>query len=494
MLKSSKPEKKPLLFNEMTETPPKPPRQSKSVRATSPVDSEPPAAARPPPPPPGEKQKFTEQKKSIHASAVLFKKRFLRNLGAQIHRFLALVFFVANVSVAIWVKNMDLYNKDAKKMTYPQNAFVPVYATCYLISILGIGSVSHVFVKKDLRSGYKNNAQIFGNPLVYRSLQCEPRRVIFFFYVLIGTMVIYLFLGLAIQVVTVCWINGYNDGDLVCKTFDFASMMAFLSVAIGFDVLYIFYDWFIPQPAGKSYLQHDAVAEEENDFTPSEDANFAKGIRNNVVFEDNYLSDFVCENTALLQDVFKYKGVVEMVQRIAKHFTVVRFAAFKITMLVFVLTQSKNGKDLQKISSDEGLWIAFPIWGLYIMEVFALLILMLMDIFRKNFSEDCEFYSRINKYLDEIEHSTHGHYLACLVFQGVVAILYALLVVFVSRCWINNQSNSLYTCSDVATARGMMGFIALNIFVGFFHLILELMYYSKSSLSILKLWASKKKT
>ena len=393
-----------------------------------------------------EKKPMDMQEKSVHASAVLFKKRFLRNLGSQIHRFIALVFFVANISIAIWIKNMDLYNKDAKKITYPQNSFVPVYVICYVIAVLGVGSIFHVFMKKDLRSGYKHNTRITGNHLVYESLRCEPRRAVFFFYVFIGTIVIYLFLGLSIQVVTVCWINGYNDGDSVCKTFDYASTLAFLSVAIGIDILYIFCDWFIPQPAGKSYLDHNAMMENGNDiyndFKSDENWDVPQThSTTNVVFEDRYLFDFVSENTTLLQEVLKYKGVVEFVQRIAKHFMVVRFVALKISMLVFVLTQSKNGKDLQKISSDEGLWIAFPIWGLYILEVFGLLILILVDVFRKHCSEDCEFYVRINKYLDKIEHSTHGHYLACLIFQGVVAILYALLAVFVSRCWINNQSN-----------------------------------------------------
>lgn len=444
-----------------------------------------------------EGKKLDNHEKSVHASAVLFKKRFLRNVGTQIHRFFALVFFVANISIAIWIKIMDLYNKDAKKLTYPQNAFVPLYAICYIIGILGFGSIFHVFAKKDLRSGYKHNTRITGNPLVYESLRCEPRRIVFFFYVLIGTIVIYLFLGLAIQIVTVCWINGYNDGDPLCKTFDFNSTVAFLSIAIGIDILYIFYDWFIPQPAGKSYLDHNVMTEKGNDFyddfTPYDEYR-PKTATTNVVFEDNYLSDFVLENTTLLQDVFKYKGVVELMQRIAKHFTVVRFIALKITMLIFVVAQSNNGKDLQKISSDEGFLTAFPIWGLYLLEVFALLILILVDMFRKHFSEDSEFYATINKYLDQIEHSTHGHYLACLIFQGVVALLYAMLAMFVSRCWINNQSNSFYTCSNVATVHGMMGFIALNIFVGFLHLILELIYYCKSSLSILKLWGSKKET
>lgn len=489
MLKQKGADKKPLLSKE--NPPEKPPRLSKSVDTltTSSVVKEEPSSE--------QGKKLDVHAKSVHASAVLFKKRFLRNVGTQIHRFFALVFFVANISVAVWIKSMDLYNKDAKKITYPQNAFVPVYLICYIIGLLGIGSVFHVFLKKDLRSGYKHNTRITGNPLVYESLCCEPRRIVFFFYVFLGTIVIYLFLGLAIQIVTVCWINGYNDSDSLCKTFDFTSTVVFLSLAIGFDILYIFYDWFIPQPAGKSYLDHNAMTEKGKDFygefTPN-DQFCPRTATTNVVFEDNYLSDFVIENTELLQDVFKYKGVVEFVQRIAKHFTVIRFIAFKITMLIFVLAQSQNGKDLQKIPSDEGLWTAFPIWGLYILEVFALLILILVDIFRKHFSEDSEFYVTINKYLDKIEHSTHGHYLACLIFQGVVAILYALLAVFVARCWINNQSNSLYTCSNVATVHGMMGFIALNIFVGFLHLILELVYYCKSSLSILKLWGSKKKT
>ena len=487
MIKPKKSESKPLLAKQLPEKPPRLSIQTDaaSVASVSSVKGE----------TVSEKKPMDMQEKSVHASAVLFKKRFLRNLGAQIHRFFALVFFVANISIAIWIKNMDLYNKDAKKITYPQNAFVPVYVICYVIAVLGVGSIFHVFMKKDLRSGYKHNTRITGNHLVYESLRCEPRRAVFFFYVFIGTIVIYLFLGLAIQVVTVCWINGYNDGDSICKTFDYASALAFLSVAIAVDLLYIFCDWFIPQPAGKSYLDHNAMIENENDiyneFIPLDEYTPHS---TNVVFDDNYLADFVVENATLLQEVFKYKGVVELVQRIAKHFTVVRFVALKISMLIFVQTQYENGKDLQKVASDEGLWIAFPIWGLYILEVFGLLILILVDVFRKHCSEDSEFYVRINKYLDKIEHSTHGHYLACLVFQGVVAILYALLAVFVSRCWINNQSNSLYTCSDVATAHGMMGLIALNIFVGFFHLILELLYYCKSSLSILKLWGSKKET